>query len=98
MTYKKSIDDVAEVLCDKLEALNVGAVEVSALKVLAIQVEVSLLLFFISLVLVCTGTAIISPCTVHADSVCCLAKLRPLPGLHAKDDGGAFEEDAAVGV
>ena len=41
-TYKKSIDDVAEVLCDKLESLDVASVEVSALKTLAIQVEVRL--------------------------------------------------------
>eukprot|EP00095_Tigriopus_kingsejongensis_P007013 snap_masked-scaffold232_size243569-processed-gene-0.1 protein:Tk07013 transcript:snap_masked-scaffold232_size243569-processed-gene-0.1-mRNA-1 annotation:"unnamed protein product" len=38
-SYKKSIDDVAEVLCDKLEALNVASISISPLKLLAIRVE-----------------------------------------------------------
>ena len=38
-TYKKSIDNVAETLCDKLEALEVHTIRVSPLKLLAVQVE-----------------------------------------------------------
>jgi len=38
--YRKTIDNVGETLCEKLEALNVSAIQVSALKQLAIQVEV----------------------------------------------------------
>ncbi len=39
-SFKKSIDEVAELLCEKLEALGVANAKVSTLKVLAIQVEV----------------------------------------------------------
>jgi hypothetical protein len=42
-TYKKSIDNIAEMLCDKLEALEVHAIDISPLKLLAIQIEVSFL-------------------------------------------------------
>lgn len=38
--FKKTIDDVAAVLCDKLEFLEVASITVSPLKVLAIKVEV----------------------------------------------------------
>lgn len=38
-TYKKSIDNIAEMLCDKLEALEVHAIHISPLKLLAIKVE-----------------------------------------------------------
>ena len=41
-TYKKSIDDIAEMLCDKLESLEVHSIKISPLKLLAIQMEVSL--------------------------------------------------------
>ena len=40
--YKKSIDAVAETLCDKLEFLEVAQISVSPLKILAIKTEVSL--------------------------------------------------------
>ena len=39
--YKKSIDAVAETLCDKLEFLEVAQISVSPLKILAIKTEVS---------------------------------------------------------
>ena len=39
-TYKKSIDNIAEILCDKLESLEVHAITISPLKLLAIQIEV----------------------------------------------------------
>jgi len=38
-TYKKSIDDIAEMLCDKLESLEVHSIKISPLKLLAIQME-----------------------------------------------------------
>ncbi|XP_059086398.1 formin-binding protein 4-like [Tigriopus californicus] len=38
-SYKKSIDDVAEGLCDKLEALEVASITISPLKLLAVRVE-----------------------------------------------------------
>jgi len=38
-TYKKSIDNIAEMLCDKLEALEVHAVHISPLKLVAVQIE-----------------------------------------------------------
>lgn len=38
-SYKKSIDDVAEGLCDKLEALDVASINISPLKLLAVRVE-----------------------------------------------------------
>ena len=40
--YKKSIDAVAETLCDKLEFLEVAQISVSPLKILAIKTEVNL--------------------------------------------------------
>jgi hypothetical protein len=42
-SYKKSIDAIAETLCDKLESLKVGQINVSQLKILAVKVEVSFL-------------------------------------------------------
>ena len=39
-SYKKSIDQVGEVLCDKLEFLRVDRIEISPLKLLAVQIEV----------------------------------------------------------
>jgi len=38
-TFKKSIDNIAEILCDKLESLEVHAITISPLKLLAIQIE-----------------------------------------------------------
>merc|ERR1712226_99962 len=38
-TYKKSIDNIAEILCDKLESLEVHSIQISPLKLLAIQIE-----------------------------------------------------------
>jgi len=38
-SYKKSIDQVGEVLCDKLEFLRVDRIEISPLKLLAVQIE-----------------------------------------------------------
>jgi len=38
-SYKKSIDQVGEVLCDKLESLRVDKIKISPLKLLAVQTE-----------------------------------------------------------
>merc|ERR1719259_1529844 len=38
-SYKKSIDQVGELLCDKLEFLRVDKIEISPLKLLAVQTE-----------------------------------------------------------
>ena len=53
--YKKSIDAVAETLCDKLEFLEVAQISVSPLKILAIKTEVSLGCSCTYLVVRCTG-------------------------------------------
>eukprot|EP00096_Caligus_rogercresseyi_P002188 TRINITY_DN1418_c0_g1_i1.p1 TRINITY_DN1418_c0_g1~~TRINITY_DN1418_c0_g1_i1.p1 ORF type:complete len:552 (-),score=221.83 TRINITY_DN1418_c0_g1_i1:58-1542(-) len=37
--YKKSIDSIAETLCDKLEILKVASISITPLKLLAVQIE-----------------------------------------------------------
>ena len=93
--YKKSIDAVAETLCDKLEFLEVAQISVSPLKILAIKTEVSCffggkterrLSAFLFWELTKTGGKIkvaVSP--FIADAVRRVAERRPHAGLHAED-------------